>query len=89
MSGNGEKVHSGFRRYIRKTITSEMRPYRLGESTRYISISFADRGLGCPKPGDMIARNPDNHNDQWLIEGKYFLEHFEDRPFDAALSEEG
>ena len=28
--------------------------------------------------GDMIARNPDNHNDLWLIAGEYFKNNFEE-----------
>jgi len=31
---------------------------------------------GSPKEGDMIARNPANHKDQWLVAAKYFKENF-------------
>jgi hypothetical protein len=30
-----------------------------------------------PKAGDMIARNPKNHADQWFVEAKYFADNFE------------
>lgn len=42
-----------------------------------ISISKADINNGSPNPGDMIARNPDNHNDQWLVAAQYFKDNFE------------
>ena len=42
-----------------------------------VSISSSDLEKGSPKIGDMIARNPIDHNDQWLIEEKYFKDNFE------------
>lgn len=42
-----------------------------------ISISQVDLDNGSPKIGDMIARNPENHKDQWLIAEKYFQDNFE------------
>ena len=42
-----------------------------------ISVSDADIKNGSPKPGDMIARNPKNHNDKWLVAEKYFKSSFE------------
>lgn len=41
-----------------------------------VSISDADRKNGSPKIGDMIARNPDNHYDQWLVNKNYFMKNF-------------
>ena len=41
-----------------------------------VSISDVDTKNGSPKIGDMIARNPKDHNDQWLIAKEYFLENF-------------
>ena len=55
-----------FKQY-RRTQIAEMRPYHPGESVDGISISGADRDAGSPKPGDMIARNPKNHADRWLV----------------------
>lgn len=43
-----------------------------------VSISDADLNNGSPKIGDMIARNPKNHNDQWLVAEQYFKDNFED-----------
>jgi len=42
-----------------------------------VSISRADEDCGSPKMGDMIARNPGNHNDQWLVAKQYFEDNFE------------
>ena len=43
----------------------------------YISISNQDLGNGSPKVGDMVARNPENHKDQWLVAKEYFEANFE------------
>lgn len=43
-----------------------------------ISISDFDYDNGSPREGDMIARNPQNHNDQWLVAKQYFEENFEE-----------
>jgi hypothetical protein len=43
-----------------------------------VSISQPDFENGSPKLGDMIARNPKNHNDQWLVAEKYFNDNFEE-----------
>lgn len=42
-----------------------------------VSISEADLNAGSPKLGDMIARNPKNHEDQWLVAEQYFNDNFE------------
>jgi hypothetical protein len=66
-----------FKQYRRKSI-SEMRPYIAGEILdSKVSISEADKNNGSPKVGDMIARNPKNHNDQWLVAGQYFMDNLE------------
>jgi hypothetical protein len=62
--------------YRRKGL-SEMRPYRSGEYLTYVSVSDADLTAGSPKVGDMIARNPKNHDDMWLVAKKYFDDNFE------------
>ena len=43
-----------------------------------ISVSPADVNKGSPTKGDMIARNPKNHKDQWLIAAQYFKDNFEE-----------
>jgi hypothetical protein len=67
---------SDFQRYRRKQI-AELRPYVPGERLEGVSISQADRDAGSPKAGDMIARNPQNHVDQWLVSAQYFVANFE------------
>lgn len=62
--------------YRRKQI-AELRPYVPGEQLTNVSISKPDLDAGSPKPGDMIARNPKNHDDQWLVAAQYFEDNFE------------
>ncbi len=67
-----------FKKYRRSQI-AEMRPYEEGEILNdRVSISKSDLENGSPKVGDMIARNPKEHKDQWLIAADYFAENFED-----------
>ena len=66
----------GFRQYRRKQI-AELRPYEPGENLEGVSVGAEDRKAGSPKWGDMIARNPKNHADQWLVSAKYFAANFE------------
>lgn len=49
-----------------------------GANASKVSISDADRLNGSPKRGDMIARNPANHADQWLVAAQYFKDNFEE-----------
>jgi hypothetical protein len=42
-----------------------------------ISLTDADKEAGSPKAGDMIARNPKNYDDQWLVSAQYFTDNFE------------
>ena len=65
-----------WKNYKRKGL-SEMRPYILGEELPGVSISEADKQTGSPKEGDMIARNPKNHDDKWLVAKKYFEDNLE------------
>ena len=71
-----------FKKY-RRTNIAEVHAYNINityskEFMDKVSISEVDRLNGSPKPGDMIARNPDNHNDLWLIAGEYFKNNFEE-----------
>lgn len=82
---------SEFKQYQRSQI-AELRPYVPGEDVYSspfhtdeagivhfctISISDEDKKNGSPKEGDMIARNPKNHADQWLVAAQYFNDNFE------------
>ena len=65
-----------WKQYKRKGL-SEMREYEIGEDVSHVSISDEDRKNGSPKAGDMIARNPKNHADQWLVAREYFEDNLE------------
>lgn len=72
---------SEWNQYRRKGL-SEMRPVNSDETLytlhqKGISVSLADIENGSPQPGDMIARNPKNHNDQWLVASQYFEDNLE------------
>jgi hypothetical protein len=66
-----------FKQYRRKQI-AELRPYIEGEVLEGVSIAAVDAQAGSPKVGDMIARNPKNHADQWLVAAAYFADNFEE-----------
>ena len=68
-----------FTKYRRKQI-AELRPYSPGEALPGVSIAEVDKAAGSPKSGDMIARNPKNHDDQWLVAAQYFAANFEAIP---------
>ena len=65
-----------FTKYRRKQI-AELRPYVPGEDVDHVAISPEDTKAGSPKAGDMIARNPANSSDQWLVAAAYFAANFE------------
>ena len=68
----------------RKAAIAELRPVTLEEiekglhfmEEQRISVSPADIDGGSPKVGDMIARNPCNHDDKWLVAKEYFEQNF-------------
>lgn len=65
-----------FRKYRRKAI-AEIATWSPGFDMTRVSVSPADKDAGSPKDGDMIARNPENHDDKWLIAADYFAANFE------------
>ena len=82
-----------FKQYRRKQI-AELRPVSKEDRENFdgngelkfisdlgwytVSISEQDLINGSPKIGDMIARNPKNHLDQWLVAKDYFEDNFEE-----------
>lgn len=44
------------------------RPYEPGEDLSNVSVSDEDD----PSEGDMICRNPENSDDEWLVDQEYF-----------------
>lgn len=68
---------SEWKQYRRKNTTTA-RAYRPGETLpQEVSISEADSLAGSPKAGDLIAVNPDNPDDKWLIAKAYADKHLE------------
>lgn len=63
----------------RRTQIAEMIPVE--QLTQFelegVSISKPDLEAGSPKVGDMVARNPKNHADRWLVAAQYFADNFE------------
>lgn len=57
-----------WKQYKRKGL-SEMRPYWPGENLSHISVAECDNP---PEDLGMIARNPENHADQWYVSRAYF-----------------
>jgi hypothetical protein len=84
---------SGFKKYRRtqiaemRPVTEDDVIMFIGQNELYtqtetgtvtiVSIYTTDRHKGSPKIGDMIARNPKNHSDQWLVEEQDFKDNFE------------
>ena len=65
-----------YEQYRRKGL-SEMAPWAEGVDMDRVSVSASDRENGSPKAGDMIARNPQDHSDRWLVAAAYFQDNFE------------
>jgi len=65
-----------FTHYRRKQI-AHLRPWYEGYDMSRVSVSAPDREAGSPKPGDMIAINPKNPDDRWLVAAQYFADNFE------------
>lgn len=75
---NETEQETEFKKY-RRTNVAEMKPYVEGEELpEEVSVSKADLDNGSPKEGDMIARNPENHDDMWLVAKDYFEDNFEE-----------
>lgn len=61
-----------------RTELAYLRPFEEGENLteQGVSISQTEVYNGSPKIGDMIARNPDNEDDQWLVAKEYYEKNF-------------
>lgn len=60
----------------RKKQLQEMVPYSPDFDMTLVSVSQADKENGSPKIGDMIATNPVNPNDKWLVAEKFFSDNY-------------
>jgi hypothetical protein len=70
-------MSDSFKQYRRKQI-AELREWSPDYDMTRVSVSAADKDAGSPKTGDMIARNPKNHDDKWLVAAAYFADNFEE-----------
>ncbi len=71
---------SEFKQYLRTNV-AEMRPVTekdtfISLSEQDVSISDVDGNNGSPKVEDLIARNPKNHKDMWLVAKQYAEDNF-------------
>ena len=64
-------------KYYRKKDVQPMVPYDEGIDMIGVSISDADIANGSPKVGDMIAINPYDDTDRWLVAEKWFTENYD------------
>ena len=84
------KPKSAYLREVTKEDIDEFNEFRViytdETKTHTVSISDADLESGSPKIGDMIAVNKYNPKDQWLVNQKYFHEHFIGEPVRIADS---
>ena len=58
----------------------QMKPWSPDMDMEKVSISQVDRLNDSPNEGDMIARNPNNKDDQWLVSKAFYREFY--RPLD-------
>lgn len=68
----GTPVVDVFKQFRKKGL-AEMRPYIPGEDLTGISVNKEDT----PEEGGMIARNQDNHEDQWYVAKSFFQKNYE------------
>lgn len=62
---------------FRRSQVAELAPWDPTVDMGDVSVSKPDQEAGSPKEGDMIARNPANHADKWLVAAAYFKANFE------------
>ena len=63
---------SEFMVYRRKVASGVLRPYVPGEDMTGISVGDGDT----PGEGGMIARNPNDHSDQWYVAKDFFNKNY-------------
>lgn len=75
-----KRDHKGGRmpKTYRKRGTIEAEAWQPGIDMTGVSVSPNDAENGSPKTGDMIARDPENPADRWLISATYFRRHYEE-----------
>ena len=61
----------------RKKQLQEMTPWVESIPMDMVSISESDKQNGSPKKGDMIAFNPKDATDMWLVSEQFFKDNYE------------
>lgn len=61
--------------YVKKQV-QPMTPWKEGMDMTDVSVSLTDDFNGSPKLGDMIAVNPTNLTDRWLVAAKFFNDNY-------------
>lgn len=74
-----------FKRYRKSGIT-ELLPYNETMNMDGVTVGQDAIDSGSPKVGDMIARDPENHDDMWLVPESYFEANYEIDPVTASDS---
>ena len=59
-----------------KIVKQPMFPWEPDQSMELVSISSTDVDNGSPKAGDMIAYNPNDPTDMWLVSGEFFKHNY-------------
>ncbi len=65
-----------FKTYRRRAVI-EVEPWVKGYDTQGVSVNSAAGRKGSPKAGDVIARNPKDYTDRWLITEQQLKSDFE------------
>ena len=63
-------------KYYRKKELQPLFPWTPELPMGLVSISEADKANGSPKKGDMIAYNPKEATDFWLVSEKFFIDNY-------------
>ena len=70
------KVMTELTKYYRKKELQPLFPWTPDFPMTMVSISEADKANGSPKKGDMLAYNPKDHTDHWLVAEKFFKDNY-------------
>ena len=62
----------------RKKQLQPMEPWTSETDMVGVSVSDADKANGSPKDGDMIAVNPSDASDRWLVSADFFAANYEE-----------
>jgi hypothetical protein len=63
--------------FYRKKALQELIPWEEDMIMEVVSVSDADKNNGSPKDGDMIAFNPKDSSDMWLVAKEFFDDNYE------------